>query len=251
VLFGDLAIGLAGVGAIGLAATFAAYADRIDSVITQTIYPAICRVVDRGDLLLEVFVKSNRLALMWAVPLGIALSLFSGDLIEYVIGEHWREAEILFVTFGITAAVSHIGFNWSAFYRALGRTKPEAIVTVAVLIAFLCVTTPLLFAYDLDGFAAGTAVMVSVTIAGRWYYLKKLFPRLQLARYVARALGPTTVAAAVVLGLRLGIETDRTAALALGELALYLAINAALTIALERALLAEAFEYLRRPRAAG
>ena len=55
VLFGDLALGLAGVGAIGLAATFAAYADRIDSVITQTIYPAICRVRDRSELLLEVF----------------------------------------------------------------------------------------------------------------------------------------------------------------------------------------------------
>jgi O-antigen/teichoic acid export membrane protein len=250
VLFGDLAIGLAGAGAIGLAATFAAYADRIDSVITQTIYPAICRVVDRGDLLLEVFLKSNRLALMWAVPLGIGLSLFSGDLIEFVIGEHWREAEILFVTFGITAAVSHIGFNWSAFYRALGRTKPEAIVTVAVLGAFLCVTAPLLFAYDLDGFAAGTAVMVSVTIAGRWYYLKRLFPDLRLARYVARALAPTAVAVAVVLGIRLAIEADRSVGLALVELAVYLAVNAALTIALERALLAEALVYLRRPRTA-
>ena len=250
VLFGDLAIGLAGAGAIGLAATFAAYADRIDSVITQTIYPAICRVVDRGDLLLEVFLKSNRLALMWAVPLGIALSLFSGDLIEFVIGEHWREAEILFVTFGITAAISHIGFNWSAFYRALGRTRPEAIVTVAVLGVFLCVTTPLLFAYDLDGFAAGTAVMVMATVAGRWYYLKKLFPQLHLARYVARALGPTAAAVAVVLAIRLVTDADRTLALALGELGVYLAVNAVLTIALERALLAEALAYLRRPRPA-
>jgi PST family polysaccharide transporter len=250
VLFGDMAIGLAGAGAIGLAATFAAYADRIDSVITQTIYPAICRVVDRGDLLLEVFLKSNRLALMWAVPLGIGLSLFSGDLIEFVIGEHWRPAEILFVTFGITAAVSHIGFNWNAFYRALGKTKPEAIVTVAVLVTFLCVTTPLLFAYDLDGFAAGTAVMVSVTVAGRWYYLKRLFPDLQLAKYVARALGPTAVAAGAILLLRLATDAERTLGLALGELAAYLAINAVLTIALERALLAEALAYLRRPRAA-
>jgi O-antigen/teichoic acid export membrane protein len=250
VLFGDLAIGLGGAGAIGLAATFAAYADRIDSVITQTIYPAICRVVDRGELLLEVFVKSNRLALMWAVPLGIGLSLFAGDLIEFGIGEEWRDAEILIVTFGITAAVSHIGFNWTAFYRALGRTKPEAVVTVAVLVLFLCVTTPLTFAYELDGFAAGTAVMVTGTVAGRWYYLKKLFPRLALTRYVVRALAPTAVAAAVILASRAVFDADRTLSLALGELAVYLAINVALTIPLERALLAEAVSYLRRPRAA-
>jgi O-antigen/teichoic acid export membrane protein len=183
---------------------------------------------------------------MWALPLGIGLSLFSGDLIEFVIGEHWREAEILFVTFGITAAVSHIGFNWNAFYRALGRTKPEAVVTVVVLGVFLCVTTPLLFAYDLDGFAAGTAVMVSATIAGRWYYLKQLFPKLRLARYVVRALAPTTAAVLVVLGMRLAIEAERSVGLALVELTVYLAVNAALTIALERPLLAEAFSYLRR-----
>ena len=36
----------------------------------QTMYPAICAVADRTDLLLESFVKSNRLALMWAVPSG-------------------------------------------------------------------------------------------------------------------------------------------------------------------------------------
>jgi len=251
VLFGNEALGLAGAGAIGLAATFAAYADRIDSVITQTIYPAICRVVDQRALLLEVFLKSNRLALMWAVPLGIGLSLFSGDLIEFVIGEHWRPAEILFVTFGITAAVSHIGFNWTAFYRAMGRTKPEAVVTVAVLAAFLAVTTPLLFEYGLDGFAAGTAVMVSVTVAGRWYYLKRLFPDLELMRYVVRALLPTAVAVAVILLLRTATDIDRSLGLALAELALYLAINALVTLRFERPLLAEAFSYLKRPSTSG
>ncbi len=253
VLFGNAAIGLAGAGAIGLAATFAAYADRIDSVITQTIYPAICRVVDRRDLLLEIFMKTNRLALMWAVPLGVGLSLFSGDLIEFGIGEQWRDAQILLVTFGLTAAISHIGFNWVAFYRALGRTRPEAVVTVVVLVAFLAVTTPLLFAYELDGFAAGTAVMALVSVAGRWYYLKRLFPDLRLTRYVLRALAPTAIAAAAILAARALTELDRDLPLALGELAAYLLIDAALTILFERRLLAEALSYLRSsgaPRAA-
>ncbi|MGH6914730.1 MAG: oligosaccharide flippase family protein, partial [Geminicoccales bacterium] len=65
VFIGDAALGLAGAGAIGLAATFSAYTDRVDSVITQALYPAICRVADRKALLFEAFVKSNRLALMW------------------------------------------------------------------------------------------------------------------------------------------------------------------------------------------
>jgi O-antigen/teichoic acid export membrane protein len=248
VLFGNAALGLAGAGAIGLAASFAAYADRIDSVITQTLYPAICRVRDRSELMLEVFVKSNRLALMWAVPLGVGLSLFSDDLIRYGIGEHWRSAHVLLVVFGLTAAISHVGFNWVAFYRAIGRTRPEAVVTVAVFAVFLAVTTPLLFVDGLDGFAIGTAAMAITACAGRWYYLKRLFPRLQLVRYIARALAPTAIAAGATLAIRLGYDGERTLAVALGELAIYLAVNAAATLALERPLISEALSYLRRAR---
>jgi O-antigen/teichoic acid export membrane protein len=245
VLFGDAALGLAGAGAIGLAAGFAAYADRIDSVITQALYPAICRVRERGELMLEVFEKSNRLALMWAVPLGVGLALFAGDLVEFVIGEQWRDAEVLIAVFGLTAAVGHIGFNWVAFYRALGRTRPEAIVTVAVFCVFCAVTLPLLFIDGLDGFAIGTGAMAITACAGRWYYLKQLFPDLDLVRYVARALAPTALAAVAVLALRVGLDAERTLGLALGELALYLAVNAAATLVLERRLIAEAFSYLR------
>ena len=58
-------VGLAGVGAIALAVDLAQFADRVDEIVTGTLYPAICAVRDRTDLLFESFVKSNRLALMW------------------------------------------------------------------------------------------------------------------------------------------------------------------------------------------
>ena len=40
-------------------------------------YPAICAVQDRLELLRESFVKSNRLALMWAMPFGVGIALFA------------------------------------------------------------------------------------------------------------------------------------------------------------------------------
>ncbi len=248
VFVGDLAIGLAGVGAIGLAATFSAYVERLDSVVTQTLYPVICRVQGQADLMFEVFIKSNRLALMWALPFGIGLSVFSGDLIEFGIGDQWRDAETLLVVFGITSAAVHIGFNWSAFYRAQGITRPEAVVAVITFVAFCLTAIPLVFAFEIEGFAAGIAAMTVVTLAARWYYLLKLFPRLNLGRYVVRAVTPTAVSVAVVLGLR-ALETgDRTLALALGELALFIGVNVMLTVVIERRLLREALSYLRRPR---
>ena len=88
-LAGERTLGLAGAGIIGLATTVATYADKVDAVITETLYPAICRVKDRVDLLFEAFVKTNGLTLMWGIPFGIGLALFVDDLVNYVIGSHW------------------------------------------------------------------------------------------------------------------------------------------------------------------
>ena len=41
------------VGAITLAATISLYTDRVDEIVTSTLYPAICAVKDRTDLLFE------------------------------------------------------------------------------------------------------------------------------------------------------------------------------------------------------
>lgn len=83
-------LGLAGVGVIVLAATISDYTNRVDSIVTETLYPAICAVRDRSELLAESFVKSNRLALMWGMPFGIGLAMFAPDLVEFVLGSRWR-----------------------------------------------------------------------------------------------------------------------------------------------------------------
>ena len=62
--------GLAGFGIVVLTAQISQFADRADQAITDTLYPAICAVKDRVDLLHESFVKSNRLVLMWSLPFG-------------------------------------------------------------------------------------------------------------------------------------------------------------------------------------
>src|SRR5919201_2313708 len=66
-LVANHAVGLAGIGAIGMAANVAGLADGVDGIVSQAIYPAVCAVAKRRDLLAEVFVKSNRVALMWAI----------------------------------------------------------------------------------------------------------------------------------------------------------------------------------------
>lgn len=238
-------LGLAGVGALTLASTVAFFTDRVDQIVTGTLYPALCAVADRVDLLFESFVKSNRLALMWAMPFGFGLTLFAPDIVHFVIGEEWRPAVILLQVFGAGAAIGHIGFNWDAYFRARGETRPMAVVAVASMTTFLAIGIPLLFAYGLSGLAAGVAAQTLVSVIVRGVYLARLFSGFGLLRHAARAIAPTIPAVGVVLLVRLVEPTERTLAVAAGELVLYLGITAILTWMLEAPLLREAGGYLR------
>ena len=244
-LIGNAAVGLAGVGAIALAATIAQFADRVDQIVSGTLYPAICAVRDRAELLYESFVKSNRLALMWGMPFGLGVALFAPDLITYGIGERWRSAETLIQIFGVAAAFNQIGFNWDAYFRALDRTRPIAVVNGVAAAVFLAVAAPLLIADGLDGFAIGMAAVTVANVGARAWFLTHLFDGFDMARHIARAVLPSVPAVAVVLALRGLGGLDRTLSVALGELALYLAVTAIATYLFERSLLREALGYLR------
>ena len=244
-------LGLAAAGVIALAANITAFTDRVDDLVTGTLYPAICAVRDRTALLFESFVKSNRLALMWAVPFGTALTLFASDLVDFGIGDRWEPAVVVLEIYGLTAAVNHIGFNWSAYFRARGETKPMAVVAVAAMTAFLAVGIPLLLLYGLPGFAAGIAFQGLVALVVRTYYLRRLFEGFGFFRHAVRAFLPTVPAAVVVLLARVVESGDRTLAIALAELGAYIALTAAATWYFESVLLREAFGYLRDRRPAG
>src|SRR4051794_33143135 len=197
---GNAAGGLALLGGISLASTVGQFANRADQAVSEALYPAICRVQDRLELLRETFVTSNRLALLWGVPFGVGAALFASDLVEFLLGEDkWGDAVILLQVVALMAALDQIGFNLTAFYRARGDTKPTAVLAVVNLAVVLVVALPLLATHDLGGLAIGIAAAELAVLAGRWWYLVRLFPGFPLARFVARALAPAVPAAALVL----------------------------------------------------
>jgi O-antigen/teichoic acid export membrane protein len=246
VLVGSRTIGLAGVGAIGLAASIVAFADGVDGIVTQTIYPAICAVRNRADLMLETFIKSNRIALMWGVPFGLGLTLFAGDFVHFVLGDKWHAAIFVMQIFGIIAAISQIGFNWAAFLRARNQTRPLAIVGAISAGAFLTITVPMLLLGGLHGYAIGMLAGSVISLCTRTYFLSKLFDGFQMIWHAARAIAPSLVPVALILAMRLLENGDRTLFTAISELIVYVGATIVATIILERALLREIVGYLRR-----
>ena len=140
---------------------------------------------------------------MWGVPFGVGVSLFGADLVHLVIGDRWRAAILLLQVYGITAAINHVGFNWTAYFRArwTGRGRsPWSPVAAAVVL--LGVGIPLMILLGLRGFAIGVAAQALAALVLRAVYLGRLFAGFSFLRHAARAFVPTVPAAAVVLAAR-------------------------------------------------
>jgi O-antigen/teichoic acid export membrane protein len=246
-LVGNGPLGLAGLGAFTLVGNLVQFTDQADTIVTSTLYPAVCAVRDRTSVLAEAFVKSNRLALMWAVPFGIGLALFAPDLVRFVLGRRWLSAVTLLQIMGIVTAVHHVGFNWYAFFKARGSTWPLAIVAIVNAAIVIGAGIPLMYRHGLVGLGIAFALAEAFALVVRAVLLIRFFGQFAIVSHLTRAFAPTLVAATVVLGLRALTGSEQSLAAA-AMLAVFSAVVVIATTALERPLLGEAVGYLTRRR---
>jgi O-antigen/teichoic acid export membrane protein len=241
-------LGLAAVGAVALCSNITSFTQRVDDLVSGTLYPAVCAVQERLDLLRESFVKSNRLALMWAMPFGCGLALFAHDLIHFGLGDKWLPAVVLLQITGVVAAIGHIGFNWDDYLRARSQTRPIGVTAIAAAVTFVLTGLPLILAYGLTGLAIGTGIQGLVALILRGYYMTQLFEGFVFVRHAMRAMIPTIPAVLVVLLMRLFESGARTLALAIAEVVIYGVVTAAMTVVFERPLIREAIGYVVQVR---
>jgi O-antigen/teichoic acid export membrane protein len=243
--------GAASIGALTLASQMMQYTKQVDDIVTHALYPAVSAVKYRRDLLFESFSKSNRLALLWGFPVGIGVLFFAEPAVHLILGSDWALAVPLLQVLGVSAALDQIGFNWTAFARALGETRVLAVASVATMVVTLGLGVPLLIDHGLSGLAIGIGAGTVTNLVIRVVYLTRLFPALDMVGHVARAVAPTIVAAApIAVGrLALGYDNPSSPGRAVVELAAYVVLAAALTWRAEGGLLRESLGYVRRTRA--
>ena len=239
--------GITAVGHLTLAYTLTRYADRADHVVASTIYPAICAVGDRVATLEELFDKSNRAAMLWSVPFCAGVVLFAPDLVEFVLGgDEWEPATVLLQGLAIATALQQLGFNWFSFYRARGESRPQAVEAAVMAGGFLVLAVPGLALWGATGFVVGRAAVSLAMLAVRGRYVHRLLPGVRLCALAARGTMPVAIGTAAALLVRLALwGGERPLWEALLELAVFLAVTALATRALERDLLREFARYLR------
>lgn len=245
-LLGTDAIGLAGLGAYTLVGNLVQFTDQADGIITETLYPAVCAVQDRLELLSEIFVKSNRLSLMWAVPFGVGMALFASDLVHLVLGAKWVPAISLLEIMGIVTAVHHVGYNWAAFVKARGTTWPIAVSAVLVSAAMIAAAIPLMYSDGLLGLGIAFAIGEAVAFAVRGFWVARFFTGVRILSQLWRGFAPTMIAAGVVLATRAVLGAEHQLGPAIAMFAIYVLCTIMATIALERPLLTEAVAALMR-----
>ena len=233
--------GLAAAGFITLAATLTRYADRADMIVANTIYPAICAVRDRVETLEELFVKSNRLAMMWAIPFCAGFVLFAPDLVRFVLGDEWEPAVILLQGLAAAAAIQQVGWNWFSFYRAVGNPRPQAVESAVMVAAFGALAIPGLLVWGAAGFVWGRIAGSLATLVVRRAYVRRLLPGVEIVTLALRGFAPVVAGAAAAYALRLLLwGGERDAWQALAEIVLFAAATALVTWRLERPLIGEA-----------
>jgi O-antigen/teichoic acid export membrane protein len=233
--------GLAAAGYITLAFTLTRYADRADMVLANTIYPAICAVRDRVEVLEELFVKSNRLAMIWALPFCAAFMLFAPDLVHFVLGDEWEPAVVLLQGLAAAAAIQQVGWNWFSFYRAVGNPRPQAVESVVMVAGFAALAIPGLVIWGAAGFVWGRIAGSVAMLIVRRAYVRRLLPRVELATLALRGFAPVAAGAVAVGALRLAQwGGEREAWQPVAEIALFALVTALVTWRAERPLLGEA-----------
>jgi O-antigen/teichoic acid export membrane protein len=249
VLAFDLHFGLAAAGYVTLAATLTRYADRADMVVANTIYPAICAVRGQVATLQELFVKSNRLTMMWAIPFCAGFVLFAPDLVEFVLGDEWRPAVLLLQGLAAAAAIQQIGWNWFSFYRADGNPRPQAVESVVLVATFLGLALPGLLVWGSAGFVWGRIAGAVGTLVVRRAYVRRLLPQIELVALGLRGLAPVVAGGLAAGALRLALwGGPRPAWQAALEVAVFVAVTGLVTWRVERELLRESLGALRSGR---
>ncbi len=241
--------GLAAAGYITLAVTLSRYIDRADQIITATIYPAICAIQNQRAALHELYVKSNRAALMWVAPYAVGVILFAPDLVHFVLGDSWTGAIVLLQGLAIVGAITQLGFNWFSFYRAHGNTQPQAVEQVVGGAAFFALAVPGLLLDGFDGFVIGRVAAALIMLGVRTIYTRQLLPDARLHELITPTLLPIMLGTGAALAVRVALWGGRrTLAQALVELALFVGLYTVTAARRERELLGELLGSMRRSR---
>ncbi|MDQ1402383.1 MAG: hypothetical protein QOG03_699, partial [Actinomycetota bacterium] len=240
-------LGLAALGFFSVAQGLAARAFRLDAMVAQTLFPALCRVPDDVEGQRRAFVATNRVTAMWSGPIGFGLAIFAGDLAHLILGPKWAPAVFLLRMQGIAIVLGSIGFSWDIFFRARGRTKPTLAWSIVNELWVFLVLLPAVVLFGLNGAAWAIGSLGIIAIVTRQIPIHRLFPGMNLLRDTWREVAAGSVAAAAAYGLRHAVGAPRTIVGFLALVGADVVLSVIAVVAVDRRFILDLIRKVRRP----
>lgn len=239
-------LGIAALGFFSVAQSMGNRALVVDTIVGQTIFPALCRAQDDAVGQRRAFAATNRVTAMWSATVGLAIAVFAEDVIRIILGAKWAPAEFLFQLEGLSVVTLSIGWSWDIFYRARGETKPTLAWSAISEAWVFVVLLPCTVLWGLTGAAWAVLALGVIALPARQLFLRRIFPGVNLLADVWRELLAVGSAALVAAIARAWVGPPRTFA-QLGAMGIAYCIGvAAALLAVDRTFL---FDVLRRVRA--
>lgn len=184
--------------------------------IANVLFPAYARLQDDPERLRQAFVRSQRLLVATALPVGVGFALVAGPFISIVLGPAWASAALVAQVLSTVFAAHAFSMAVTPLAMGLGRTR----ILFLRDLAFIIVRYPLIFAGLFLGGLVG--LLIARCISGTIGILMDVFLARRLTGVTARAqllaswraIAATLVMAGCVWGVSLMI-TDRPEALQL------------------------------------
>ena len=242
------ALGLSALGFFSVTQSLGQRAFKLDSVLGQAIFPALCRA--QNDLVgqRKAFIVTNRVTVMWAGPIGFGLFVFAPDLVHLVLGSAWEPAVFLIQMQGLAVTIGSIGFSWDVFFRARGETRPTLVFAAVSEAWVFVVLLPAAVLWGLDGAAWAIAAFGVISVTTRQIVVRHLFPGINLIANAGRELLTTGAVAVAVWAIRDAVGPPKTLLGLALFLVLFVTLSAAALLAFDWHFLRDLAQRLRRSR---
>jgi O-antigen/teichoic acid export membrane protein len=168
--------------------------------ISNVLFPAFSRLQDDPARLREAFLRSQRLLVAMALPIGVGFALVAGPFINLVLGPQWTAAALVAQILGAVFAAQAFSMPVTPLAMGLGRTRLLFVRDVVNIVVRYPLIFVGLFTGGLLGLLLARCVSGTVAILIDMYLARRLADVGMVKQFVssARPIAATLVMAASV-----------------------------------------------------
>lgn len=173
-------VGLEALGYLAVAALPYLAAERLSSVLNQSVYPAL---VQRGESSREQATETMQ-RIVWAImaPILFAIATTAPFLIKSALGDVWATAGLLMSVVALGTVIRMFGFTFAVAVMSTGRTREIGRFAVIYLLVAIFVVIPFTFAFGLAGYSVGIIIVELLLARERWRIMRQVLPGANLFR---------------------------------------------------------------------